>query len=110
MQIILNAQCLEASSRRAIKFSSLATELQIYIVNVAHKIKRLIFADIFIQGTAKIIGDIIFSVGKRTRAAKSAHNRAALASDTVFDFFAIYGAMPFIESVTSLEYRYLQIG
>ena len=35
-----------------------------------HEIERLLFADVLVQRAAKVVGDVIFTVGERARAAE----------------------------------------
>jgi hypothetical protein len=75
-----------------------------------HKIQRALFADVFVKSAAKVIGNIIFSVGKSSRASESAHNGAALAVDAGFYFFSVDGAFALTQCMTGFENRDLERG
>ena len=77
-------------------------------IHIVHQLQRLLFADMFVQRAAEVVGDIVFTVRKRACAAESAHDRAAFAVDTGFDLLAVDGTFALFEAVTRLEYRCLE--
>ena len=108
MEVILNTYGFEACACGGVELCAFTAELHIDIVHIAHQIQCLLFADVLIKGTAKIVGNIIFSVRESTGTAKSAHNAAAFASDAGFDFFAVNGAVPFFQGVPGFKNSNLQ--
>ena len=59
---------------------------------------------------AEIVCDVVFTIGESTCSAEAAHDAAAFAADTAFDFFAVDGAAAFMEGVTCLKYGNIQTG
>ena len=110
MKVILNAKGLETGACGAVKLTSLAAIAHIYLIHVVHQIKRVLFADVFVQSSAEIVGDVVFTVGECSRTAKAAHNRTALTADTGLDLFSVNRATALVESVSRLEHRNLQLG
>ena len=49
---------------------------EIDAVDIPHEFQRLLLADVFVQGSAEIIRDVIFAVRESACAAESAHDRA----------------------------------
>ena len=73
-QLILQTQFLEMCPRSAVQLRTLPAVFHIDLIHIFHQVDGLLPAHVFIQRTAKVIGDIIFAVGKSSRSAKSAHN------------------------------------
>jgi hypothetical protein len=82
--------------------------MHIDLIYVMHQLKRLLFADIFVKRTAEVVGNIVFTVGKGSRAAKAAHNGTALAADAGLYLFSVNRAMPLIQSVSCFKDRHLE--
>ena len=110
MQIILNAERFEASTGGGIKLRSLAAILQVDFVNIVHQFQRPGLTDVLIQCTAKVVGDIIFAIGKCAGATKAAHNAAALTSDTGLDFVTVNGTLTLVQRMARLKHSDLQFG
>jgi len=110
MQIVLNAQGLEAGAGSGVELCALAAVFQVDLVDVAHQIQGLLFADVLVERAAEIVGNIIFSVRKRTCAAKTAHNGAAFAADTGLDPVAVDGAAALAEGMSGFKHGDLQPG
>ena len=70
----------------------------------------MIFADVFIQRTAESVGDVVFSVGKSTCTAETAHNGAALAVNAALDLISIDGTVALLQRMTGFEDGDLQVG
>ena len=85
-------------------FSQLAAVGHVDLVNVVHEVERLLLADVFVQRAAKVVGDVIFSVGKSACSAESVHDRAGLTLDTAFDFVTVDRAVALLERVTGIKY------
>jgi hypothetical protein len=110
VQIVLHAQLLELGAGGGVELGALAAETQVDPVHIAHQLQRPLLADVLVKRAAEIVGDIVFAVGKRTGAAKTAHNGAALAADAAFDLLAVDGAAALMERMTGFEHGDLQIG
>ena len=108
VQIVLNAQGLETGTGGGIELGTLAAIAHIDVVHIAHQIQGLLLADVFVKGSTKIVGEIIFSVREGTGSAEAAHNAAAFAADTAFDFLSVDGTAAFFQRVSGLKYRHLQ--
>ena len=63
----------------------------------------MIFADVFIQRTAESVGDVVFSVGKSTCTAETAHNGTALAVNAALDLISIDGTVALLQRMTGFE-------
>ena len=109
VQLVLQAEFLELGSCCGIKLSSLTTVFHVDIINVFHQLDCLALADMLIQSSAKIIGNIIFSVRKRTCTAETAHNRTSLTVDTVLYLFAIDWALSFLKGITLFKNCYFAV-
>ena len=55
---------IEAACITGIELCAFAAVFQIDLIHIMHQIQGLFFADILVQGAAKVIGDIIFSIGE----------------------------------------------
>jgi hypothetical protein len=104
MKVILDAKGLKARACGRVKLCSLSAVSEIDLINVSHKVKCLLFADIFVKRSAKIVGYIIFSVRERTCTAKAVHNGTALALDTALDLVAVDRAFSLFQFISRLEY------
>ena len=99
----------EISRRLGIVFISLATVGYIDLVHILHQVQRLLFPDMLVKGAAKIIGNIVLSVGESPGAAEAAHDGAALAPHTGGDPLAVDGAVPLFQRVTRFKHSNFQI-
>ena len=109
MQVILNAEGFESAAGSGVELCPFAAIAKINLVHITHQIQSLFFSDIFKQCSAKIIGDVVFSVGKSTCAAKSAHNAAAFAANTGLYLLPVDGAAPLVQRMTRLKNSHLQL-
>ena len=62
MQAILHTAGFQTGTGSGIQLCALAAEGQINLIYIFHQFQGGFFPDILIQGTAKIVGDIVFSV------------------------------------------------
>ena len=109
IQLILDAELFELRAGGGVELRALAAVGHVDLVNVVHEIERLLFADVLVQRAAKVVGDVIFAVGERARAAETAHDRAALAADAGFDLVAVDGAVALFKAVAGFEHGDAQI-
>mgnify|MGYP003297984439 CR=1 FL=1 len=96
VQVILDAQGLEAGTSGGIQLAALAAVAHIDLIHIVHQIQSALLADILIQRAAEIVGDIVFAVGKCTCTAETAHNRTAFAVDAGFNFITVDGTVPLV--------------
>ena len=89
IQLVLKAEFLEFGSCCGIKFGSFSTVFHVNVIYIFHQVNGFFFADMLIQSTTKIIGDIIFSIRKCSCATETAHNRTSLTVDACFYLFSI---------------------
>ena len=94
LQLILQADLLKLGPCGRIHLRLFAAVAGVDIIHIAHQLKGLLLADVFKKGSAKIIGDIVFSVRKCTCAAKAVHNGTGFTFYAGFYFLAVDGAMP----------------
>ena len=109
VQIVLDAYSLEAGAGGGVQLGTGAAVAQVDLVHIVHQLQRLLLADVFVKRTAKVVGNIIFSVGESARTAETAHDRAALAADAGFDFISVDGAAAFAQSMAGFKYSHLQL-
>ena len=108
---MLDAGLLELGSGGGVKLRPRAAVAHIDLVHIAHQLQRLPLADILIQRTAEVVGNVVLSVGKGPRAAEAAHDGAALAADAGLDFLPIDGAAAAVQGVrTSPTNQHLDFG
>ncbi len=84
MQVIFHTELLDPCIRRGIQRRPLSAIPQIDLIHIIHQFCRLPLSNVFVQRTAKLIGNIIFSVGKCPRSAETIHNGTALTVNTGF--------------------------
>ena len=110
LELILHAFLFQRRAGGGIELGALAAVGHVDLVHVLHQLNGLLAADMLVERAAKIIGDVVFSVGKSTRAAEAAHNRAGMAADAAFDFHSVDGAAPLGEGVARLKNSDFQLG
>ena len=110
LQLILQACLFKIGSGSGIHFRTLPTIMHIYLVYIFHQFYGLFFTDILMERSAKIIGDIVFSVGKGSRPSKTTHDRTGFTTDTAFYLVSINWAMPLLQRMSCFKNRNLQIG
>jgi hypothetical protein len=110
MKVALDAEFFEFGSGGGIKFCAFAAVGHVNFVNIAHELKGFFLADIFKKGSAEIVGDVIFSVGKSARSAETAHDGTGFAADAGFDFFTVDGAAAFFKGMSRFENRNFKFG
>ena len=74
-----------------------------------HQLQGLLFADVFVQGAAELVGDVVFAVGKGTGAAEAVHNGAGGALDAGLHLHAVNGTVPPGQGVARLKQGDLQV-
>ena len=109
MQIVLDAEGLEPGAGGGIELGALAAVGHIDAVDIVHQVQGLLLADVFVEGAAEIVGDVVLAVGEGARTAETAHDRAALAADAGFDLISVDGAAAFAQSMAGFKYSHLQL-
>ena len=104
-KLILQTQFLEVRTRGAVQLRTLPAVLHVDLIHIFHQVDGLLPAHVFIQRTAKVIGDIIFAVGKSARAAKSAHDRTGATVHTAFYLIPVNRTAAHVKRVPGFEYR-----
>ena len=105
VQLVLDAQLFEPRAGGGIELGALAAMLHVDFVHVAHQLQRALAADMLIERAAEIVGDVIFAIRKRARAAKAAHDGAAFAANAGFHLIAVDGAAALFQRVPGLHHR-----
>ena len=62
-----------------------------------------------VKVTAEIICDVVFAVGKTACATEAVHNRARLAADTAFYFFAVNRTYTLGDRLTAVDHADLDV-
>ena len=109
VELILDAELFELRAGGGVELRALAAVGHVDLVDIVHQIERLLLADVLIERAAEIVGDIVFSIGKCTGTAETAHDRAALAADAGLDLVAVNGAVALFKAVTGLEHGDAQV-
>ena len=108
MQIVLHTQLFEFCTGGGIELGAFAAVGHVDLVNVAHQLQRFCLAEILVKRTAKIVGNVVFSVGKSACAAESAHDRAAFAGNAGLDPDTVNGTFAVFQRVSGLKDGNLQ--
>jgi len=103
MQIVLHTQLFEFCTGGGIELGAFAAVGHVDLVNVAHQLQRFCLAEILVKRTAKIVGNVVFSVGKSACAAESAHDRAAFAGNAGLDPDTVNGTFAVFQRVSGLK-------
>ena len=59
------------------------------VIYILHQLSSSLLTNIFVQSTAKIIGNVIFTIRECASAAETAHNRAGLTLNAGFHLFTV---------------------
>ena len=110
MQVILDANRFKTGTGGGIELGPFAAVGQVNFIDIPHQIQGLLFANILIQRTAKVIGNIVLAIGKSTGTAKTAHDRAGGAANAAFNLIAIDGAVAAMERMAGFQYGHPQFG
>jgi len=105
MQAVLKAELTDLAVCGRIKPGSFTTMHQVQFIYIFHQLCGCILADMLVQSSAKLIGDIIFSVGESACTAKSLHDRTGFAVDTGFYFLSVDGTFSFFQRMTGFKNR-----
>ena len=109
-QLVLHTQLLDCGIRSGIQLGPLSAESEIDLVHVTHQVERLALADVLMQRTAELVGDVVFAVGKRTGTTETVHDCAGTAPDTRLDLLAVNGTFALLQRIARLKHADLQIG
>ena len=104
MQVRLQAEPLYFGICRGIEPRAFAAVFHVYAVDVAHELKRLCLAGVFVQRAAELVGYVVLAVRKSARAAESVHYGAAFAVDAGLHLVAVDGTDALFERTTLLEH------
>ena len=109
MQVVLHTQLFEFGTGGGIELGAFAAVGHVDLIDVAHQLQRSGLAQILVKRAAKIVGNVVFSVGKGACAAETAHNGAAFAGNTGFDLNAVNGTFAVFQRMSGLEDGDLQL-
>ena len=109
MEVVLHTQLFEFGAGGGIEFRAFSAVGHVDLVDVAHQLQRSGLAQILVKRAAKIVGNVVFSVGKSACAAETAHNGAAFAGNTGFDLNAVNGTFAVFQRMSGLEDGDLQL-
>ena len=105
MQAVLKTELTDLTVCGGIKPGSLSTMHQIQFIYIFHQFCGCILADMLIQRSAKLIGDIIFSIGESACTAKSFHDRTCFTVDTGFYFLSVNRTFSFFQRMAGFKNR-----
>ena len=109
VQIVLQAQALEAAVGGGVELRPRAAAGHVDIVHVVHQLHGLLLADVFVQCASELVGQVIFAVGKCARAAEAVHNGAGLAVDAGLHLVAVDGTVPLFQRIAGLQHSHLPL-
>ena len=109
VQIVLQAQPLEAAVGGGVELRPRAAAGHVDVVHIVHQLHGLLLADVLVQCAAELVGQVIFAVGERARAAEAVHNGAGLAVDAGLHLVAVDGTVPLFQRVASLQHSHLPL-
>ena len=109
LKLILDAELLEFCSGCGVHLCPLSAVGKVDLIHIVHQTDRLSFPDVFIQGSAEIVGDVVFPVREGACAAETVHDGTGLASDTGFGFPLGDGTAAFGKRAACLKYGDFQI-
>ena len=89
LQFVLDTDLFKLRTGCREKAGSLTAVLHVDIIHIVHQIQRFLTADMLIECAAEIVSDIVFSIGKSTGSAETAHDRTGLAVDTGLDLVTV---------------------
>ena len=104
IQLILQTELFQVRACCGVHLCALTAVFHIDLIHILHQLDCLCLADIFIQSSAKIIGDIVLSVRESACTAKPAHDRTALALDTALYLLSVNRAAPPVKRMPCLEH------
>ena len=109
MQSVLQARCPEIAVRSVVQLRAAAAVLDIDRVDIMHQLQRPVLADMFVQGPAEFIRDIVFPVGERAGSPEPFHDGTAGAVYASRHGRAVDGAVSLFERSSRLKHNGLQI-
>ena len=109
VQVVLQAQALEAAVGGGVELRPRAAAGHVDIVHVVHQLHGLLLADVLVQCAAELVGQVIFAVGKCAGAAEAVHNGAGLAVNAGLHLVAVDGTVPLFQRIASLQHSYLPL-
>ena len=71
-----------------------------------HDLQGLLLADMLVESSAEIIGDIVLAVRERAGTAEAVHDRTGLAVDTLGDLLTIDRTLSFFQRIAVFDDRY----
>ena len=109
VQVVLQAQLLDGGCAGGVQVGPLAAVCHVDFVHIFHQLQGLLFADVFVQGAAELVGDVVFAVGKGPGPAEAVHNGAGGALDAGLHLHAVNGTVPPGQGVARLKQGDLQV-
>ena len=74
-------------------------------VDIFHQFDRFLFADVFIEAAAELIGDVVLAVGECTGTAETIHDGTGRAVDARFDADAVDRALTLFQRTAGFDDR-----
>ena len=110
LELVLGADLLEIRPCGGIELGIFTAVRHVDVVHIAHQFECLVAPDIFVQGAAEVVRDVIFAVRKGSRPAEAAHDGTGLAFDAGGDVLAVDGTAALLERIAGLKDGDLQVG
>ncbi len=106
MQLVLEAQLFDVRIGGGIKLRARAAQRHVDGVDVVHQLGRHGLAYVFVQVPAEIVGDVVFAVRERARAAEAVHYRAGGAVYAALHALPVDGTNALLKRIARLENSY----
>ena len=106
LQTILHAKLLKLCARCGEKSCSLSSVFHIDFIYITHQGKSFLFSDVFVKRSAKVIGNIVFSVGEGSGSSKAAHNGTAFTGNTAFNLLSVDRTMSLFQAMSHFQNHY----
>ena len=104
VHVVLQAARAELRVACRVELRLAAAVLHIDLVDILHQVNGLFPADVLVERAAKLICNVVLSVGECACAAESAHDGAGLAVDAVLDPVAVNRASSLRERPAVLKH------
>ena len=107
-ELVLHTNLLELGAHGGVLLRIPAALGAVDFIHVIHQLQGLLPADVLVQRPAKIIGNVVLSVGERSGAAEAVHNGASRAVDAGFYILSVDGTFSLLQRISLFENAHLQ--
>ena len=109
LQLVLHTGLLQTSTAGGIHLGASPSIGHVDFIHIIHELQGLFPANMLVEGTTKIIGNIVLAIREGTSTAKAIHNSTGWAVDATLDGSTINRAFTLFQGTASLKNSYLYI-